>query len=138
VQFLPSQAGADGTGATVRQEITEAVEAAVAADEWLQEHPLRWEWGWSSPPAEIAADQPVVTMALQAGADVGRPGRVAGMNSWHDAASFTLYGGTPSISFGPGDVHQAHTVDESIEVEQLRDYVAAMCLLMTRFCGLRD
>ncbi len=138
VQFLPSQAGADGTGATVRREITEAVEAAVADDEWLQEHPLQWEWGWSSPPAEIAADQPVVTMALQAGADVGRPGRVAGMNSWHDAASFTLYGGTPSISFGPGDVHQAHTVNESIEVEQLRDYVAAMCLLMTRFCGLRD
>lgn len=138
VQYLPAQAGPDGTGAVVRQEIIDAVTAAIAEDEWLQEHPLQWSWGWNSPPAEIAADEPVVVTALQAGADVGRPGRVAGMNSWHDAASFTLYGDMPAISFGPGDVHQAHTVDESMEVEQLRDYVAAMCLLITRFCGVRD
>jgi acetylornithine deacetylase len=135
VQYLPGQGDADGSGARVKREITDAVNAAVSADHWFDDHPLRWAWGWSAPPAEIPADHPVVGVALQAGADVGRCGSVSGMNSWHDAASFTLYGGTPSISFGPGDVRRAHTVDEYIDLDQLVDYVAAICLIAMRFCG---
>ena len=135
VLYLPSQGDADGSGSRVKREIEERIDAAVAADPWFAEHPLEWSWGWSAPPAEVPVDLPLVSTVLQAGADIGRVGAVSGMDSWHDAASFALYADTPSLSFGPGDIHRAHTVDECIPVEELVDYVAAMCLVAMRFCG---
>ena len=44
---------------------------------------------------------------LAASADVGRPGRISGLDSWHDAAVFTRVTGTPTVSFGPGDLAKA-------------------------------
>jgi acetylornithine deacetylase len=136
VQYLPGQGGTDGSSARLRHEITAAVDASVSTDPWFEDHPLQWAWGWNAPPAEIPSDHMLVGIALRAGAHVGRRGAVSGMNSWHDAANFTLYGGTPAISFGPGDVHQAHTVDEYIDIDELVDYVAATCLIAMRFCGV--
>jgi acetylornithine deacetylase len=135
VLYLPGQGDADGSGTRVKREIQKRLSAAAAADPWFAEHPLEWSWGWSAPPAEVSADLPIVSTVLQAGSDIGRAGAVSGMNSWHDAASFVLYAGTPSLSFGPGDIHRAHTVDECIPIDDLVDYVAAMCLVALRFCG---
>lgn len=135
IQYLPRQAVAAGDDASVKREIEGCLRAAVAEDPWFAEHPLQWEWGWTAPPAEISGDDALVALALEAGAAVGRPGAVSGMNSWHDAASFILYGATPAFSFGPGDVREAHTVDESIAIDELVDYVAAVCLVALRFCG---
>ena len=54
-------------------------------------------------PAEMPADHPLVTTALGCAGALGRRGRPAGLDSWHDAATFTR-AGTPTFSFGPDGI----------------------------------
>ena len=136
VQYLPGQADAEGTAAAVRAEVMGVVGAVARLDPWLAEHPPEWTWLSDFPPREVAPDHDIVTTTLEAAADVGRRGRVAGLDSWDDAATFTRFGGTPTISFGPGGHHSAHAVDEFVPVADLVDHCAACALLVMRWCGV--
>ena len=114
VVYMPGQVNGDRGGQDVFDEVEAWVKAATDQDDWLAEHPPEWEWPCDIVPAEVPDDAPIVTDALAAAADVGRPGRVSGLDSWHDAAVFTRVAGTPTVSFGPGDLNKAHTIDESV------------------------
>jgi acetylornithine deacetylase/succinyl-diaminopimelate desuccinylase-like protein len=60
----------------------------------------------------------------------------SGLDSWHDAAHFTRWGKTPTLSFGPDGVDSAHTVEERVSVEGLVDHCAAVALAALRWCGV--
>lgn len=132
--YLPGQVDAAGTGKRTEDEIVACLEAAASADPWLREHPLQWSWSCDVVPAEMPADHPLVTTALECAATVGRRGRVAGLDSWHDAATFTR-SGTPTFSFGPDGIESAHAVDEHVTVEAMLDYTTAVALAALRWCG---
>ncbi len=136
ITYLPAHVDAEGTGRAVEREVMEWVAAAAAADPWLADHPPRFEWTVDVVPAEIPSDHPVVTMALGLGAQLGRSGRISALDSWHDAATFTRLGGTPSFSYGPGGIMTAHAVDEYVPVDDLVDLAAAAALLAMRWCGV--
>jgi acetylornithine deacetylase len=138
VQYLPGQVDKNGTGKAVFREVERYVNAAASADPWLADHPLRWEWPCDIVPAEIPGDHPIVTATLAASAAVGRPGRVGGLDSWHDPAVFIRRGGTPMISFGPDGIKTAHTIDEHVPVNDLIDHAAAVALVLMRWCGVGD
>jgi acetylornithine deacetylase len=104
-------------------------------DAWLAEHPPAVTWAPEVPSSEISPDEPVVRELLCAASDVGRPGTVAGLDNWHDGATFTPFGGTPSVAFGPGDVRLAHTIDESVPVDDLVACAQALAVAAIRFCG---
>ena len=110
------------------------INAALAVDPWLAENPARWDFICDTVPAEVAADSPLVKLLLACATDSGRPSEVAGLNSWHDAATYTRFG-IPTVSFGPGGLETAHAVDESVAVDDLVDYCAAAARAIMRFCG---
>ena len=134
--YLPTHLDADGTGRKVEAEIKDWIERAVAVDPWFDEHPLEWFWDGDVVPAEVPDDDPIVGESIAAGAAVGRAGRVSGFDSWHDGATFTRRGGTPTVCFGAGDGSAAHTIDEWIDADALVDHAAATALLLTRWCGV--
>ncbi len=136
VMYPPGLVGEDGTARILEREITDAVESAVAADPWLREHPLQWSWDCDVVPAEIDPAHPIVTSAVAAGAAVGHAGRITGFDSWHDGATFTRVGGTPTVCFGPGLTSTAHTIDEWVAIDDLVDFAAAAALLTVRWCGV--
>ena len=136
LDYLPVSVDEAGTGRPAQREVEEWVGAVAAADPWLAENPPTWKWIDDCPPAEVPADHGIVTGALQAAADLGRQGRVTGLDSWHDAATYTLLSGTPTISFGPGQLLIAHSVDEYVPVDDLVDHAAALALLLMRWCGV--
>jgi acetylornithine deacetylase len=136
VQYLPAQVDADGTGQAVFRQVEERIAAIASLDPWLREHPLEWEWPWDIVPAEVPYDHPLVALTLEAGAAVGRTGKIGGLDSWHDAAVFTSRAGTPTVSFGPGSIAQAHTIDEYVPVRDLVDHAAAVALVLMRWCGV--
>ena len=86
-------------------------------------------------PAEIPGDHPLVETVLGVARGLGREGRVAGLDSWHDAASFTL-AGTPCFSFGPDGIGTAHAVDECVTIDALVDFCAAAAVTAMRWCGV--
>ena len=136
VQYMPGRVDADGTGQAVFDEVEARIGAVAAGDSWLVEHPLRWEWPCDIVPAEVADDHPIVALALGAGSAVGRPGKIDGLDSWHDAATFTQRAGTPTVSFGPGSIGKAHVIDESVPVRDLVDFSAAVAVALVRWCGV--
>lgn len=135
IAYQPAQADADGWGERVREEVTDWIRRACISDEWLAETPPTVEWAPDVPAAEVAEDEPIVSITAESVVNAGRPTKISGTDVWNDGATFTL-GGTPSITFGPGDgITAGHIVDEYMPVA---DYVAAaqaLALTAVRFCG---
>ena len=85
-------------------------------------------------PAEVPSTHAIAQLGLAVAADVGRESRIGGLDSWHDAATYSL-AGIPTVSFGPGGLESAHRADEFVPVADLVDYSCAAALAMMRFCG---
>ena len=134
VQYPPARLGECGYGKPVRDEVTSRLNAVAASDSWLAEHPLEFGFLAECVPAEIPQDHELVQLALAVASQLGREGRVSALDSWHDAANFTL-AGTPMFSFGPGGFDSAHAVDERVLVDDLVDHCAATAVTAMRFCG---
>lgn len=136
VQYLPENVDGKGTAKDVEAEIQEWINAAAAADPWLRANPLRWDWIEDYVPAEIPANHPLVDVVLRSAEDVGRRGKASGLDSWHDAANFTRWGNTPTLSFGPDGIDSAHSVKERVTISGLVDHCAAVALATMRWCGV--
>ena len=135
VGYLPTHADLDGWGSAVAREIAEHVDQAAREDDWLTENPPAIEWAPEVPSAEVSADEPIVAALLGASTDVGRPARVGGLDNWHDGATFTRFGGTPCVCFGPGGNETAHMIDESVPVNDLVACAQALAVAAIRFSG---
>jgi acetylornithine deacetylase len=70
------------------------------------------------PGTEVATDSALVGGLLAAGAAHGLAPKIEGMTAWVDGA-FLNEAGIPAVCFGPGDMAQAHTADEWIEVSEI-------------------
>jgi acetylornithine deacetylase len=138
LEYLPHMIDENATGAPAHKEVEAWVAAAAAKDPWLVENPPHWEWIDDNPPAEVPSDHEIVTLTLEAGAQLGRPGRITGLDSWADAATYTLLGHTPTICFGPGELHYAHAINENVPLNDLVDHCSAMALILMRWCGVAD
>jgi acetylornithine deacetylase len=140
--YLPVQADADGWGSGVRREIEERIARAATTDSWLTEHPPEVRW-FENPvmPLEIPIDHPIVVAATEANAEIGRSGRLWGLDSWYDGATFTRFAATPSIGYGPAGFSRdgakiAHTIDEHVPVDDLVATAQGLAVTAMRFCGV--
>lgn len=66
-----------------------------------------------NPPLETPADHPGIQRLQQLGSGLASA-------PWFSDAAHLSRGGVPSICIGPGTIHQAHTVDEHIDIEALQ------------------
>ena len=143
VLYLPSQADEAGWGSNVRREVEEWILRETMRDEWLADNPPAFDW-WPSGvmPMEIADSDPIVAAMLEAGRDAGQPGKLFGLDSWYDGATFTHLAGIPSIAYGPrgfptepGGPSIAHTIDEHVPIDDLVQCAQALAVCAMRFCG---
>jgi acetylornithine deacetylase len=136
IEYLPQQADERGWGSLVEREFADWIKRTTAADPWLAAHPPTIEWRLGGvPPAEIAADEPIIEAALSATRSIGRPARVGGMDNWHDGATLTVEAGIPAICLGPGDIRLAHTTSESVPIADLVACAQALAVAALRYCS---
>jgi acetylornithine deacetylase len=136
IEYLPGDADEHGYGSRVEREFADWIGRFAAADPWLREHPPRIEWlAGDVPPAEVSPDEPVVQTLLAGEADLGREGRLGGLDNWHDGATLVVEAGIPAVCYGPGNVAQAHTADEFVPVADLVACTQGIALAAMRFCG---
>jgi acetylornithine deacetylase len=142
VMYLPSQADPTGWGSDVRREVEQWIASETAKDDWLREHPPVIDW-WPNAvmPFELAPDEPIVGAVQGATADVGRPGRLGGLDSWYDGATLTQLAGIPAIGYGPPGfdaegVSVAHMIDEFVPVDGLLAAAQGLAVAAMRFCGV--
>ena len=138
VTYLPAQANRHGGwGEPVEREVEAWVAGAAQADAWLAKYPPRVTWSVDTPPFVVPPDHPVVHLARDVATTLGHGGRIATRTTWFDGATLTR-SGTPSIGFGPGDIDDAHTIDESIDLDELVRGAEMLALAAMRFCGVDD
>lgn len=139
VHFYP-----DETWQSVVAEIEDQVRRAAAADLWLRDHPPTFAWGGRSmieergevfPAVPLIADSPGVDLLRAAHRAVrGETPEVAMWPSVSDAG-WLASAGMPAIIYGPGELVQAHTVNESIAVADLVDAARIYTRLLVEWCG---
>ena len=134
IEFLPNAMGDGAVG--VQREFEAWIARAADADPWLREHPPRVRWLLGAvPPAEISVAEPVVQTLVGVERDLGRSGRIGGLDNWHDGATLVVEAGIPAVCYGPGDIYLAHGADEHVPVAELVACAQGIALAALRFCG---
>jgi acetylornithine deacetylase len=87
------------------------------------------------PAAIVSPEEPVVQRLRGTTKALGWPGTLYGTPFWADSAS-VVRAGMPSVIYGPGAVHLAHTVDESLEIVEPIRSSQTLAVMTMRFCGL--
>ena len=136
--YLPADADGDGFGSIPRGEIEAAVAAEAAADEWMVGHPPTWSWYTDYPPSEIDPASPIIGAVQVAAAELGIGAVAEGIDTTYDGALLTLFGGTPSPAFGPGDLRRAHAVDEWVGIGELVLGARAYARVICDWCGVAE
>jgi acetylornithine deacetylase len=136
LMYLPQNADAEGWGTDVEREVEDWIAGAARADPWLREHPPTIRWGLDIPPAEIDPEHPLVALVQEASQQVGEPAPLGGLDSWFDAATFTRFGSTPCVGYGPRTISGAHVIDEFVPVDDLVRCAQAIALSAMRWCGV--
>ncbi|PSP84833.1 hypothetical protein BRC83_04215 [Halobacteriales archaeon QS_1_68_17] len=85
--------------------------------------------------AEIPPDEPIVAAVEGAAADRGRPVEPFGCNYGADTPHLIYDGGIPTVLFGPGNIDDAHSPDESIRAADLRTATRVYERTIERFFG---
>jgi acetylornithine deacetylase len=131
---------ADENPEAVQKEVEDHVSRAIQADPWLRQYEPEIEWTPRQCPIQFLAfdtpsDHPGVEALAEAitkvrGVEPRRLGRGAIVDAgWLDKA------GIPSVVYGPGDVKQAHSVDEMVEEKNLVDFTESLALFVANWCG---
>lgn len=132
IKYLPYEIDEQGRrkevdGEAVKKEVEAYIDQVCAGDPWLKEHPVKKNWYLSVMPHFIDTEHPILALTGQAGERVlGTKPRISGLPSGADARHLQNTGKIPTILFGPGDMHNAHSIDEWVSEE---DYISAIKIL---------
>ena len=126
----------DETCDQVKRELEASIKKAADADPWLKEHQPRVDWsGYRFDPAKIPADHPIMETVKTAYKDVsGTLPRVEGKTYSSDMRLLINLAATPTIIFGPGELREAHSTNESVSVENLEKAAKTYALSILRWC----
>ena len=124
----------------VKREIETHIDRAASMDVWLREHPPVVEWKMNWPANTPDADEiTAATCAAHERAALGTrfegPAVVCGFAAVEDASWLTK-GGTPAISYGPGDLRVAHADDEYVLIDEVMCAARTYALLAMDWCGV--
>jgi len=105
----------------VRGQFEAAVADAAVKDSWLSEHPPLVEWyGGQFNAAEANPDLPAFQALREAhGQEFGVPPEMDGAPYGSDMRLYIHEAEIPAILYGPGDIRQAHSANESIAVSEI-------------------
>jgi len=65
----------------------------------------------------------------------GKPPVVQGVTYGSDLRLFTNHGSIPAVLYGPGNIFDAHTVNEHVDLEEVVAATKVLALIVTQWCG---
>jgi acetylornithine deacetylase len=120
----------------VRAQVRDAVDAAVAADDWLSANPPEFEWfGWNSNPHHLDTDHEFPRLVKRNAESVtGREGEWTGGLAGLDERFYVNYYDIPCPSLGPTGSN-THGADEYVELDSVVEVAQAVALSTLEWCG---
>lgn len=122
---------------SARRALQTAIDVTSAADPWLSQHPARLEWFEGQfESAETSQDDPLITSLATAHKRVlGKTPILRAVTYGSDMRLFINHAHMPATHYGPGDVELAHSVDESVPLDQVLQVTCVIAQLVTQWCG---
>jgi acetylornithine deacetylase len=120
-----------------RQSMAAALSAAAASDPWLKDHPPELEWFEGQfESGQTPQDSPIVRAISESHARIfGDAPAVQGVTYGSDLRLFTNHGDTPAVLYGPGNIFDAHTVNEHVDLEEVLASTRVLAYIITQWCG---
>lgn len=120
-----------------REIFAETIESVAAKDPWLKENPPVLEWFEGQfESGETDVRDPIFELLAGSHRDVvGREPQVQGVPYGSDLRLFTNHGKMPAILYGPGDVANAHSVNEYVPLDEVIACTKVLALTIYRTCG---
>ena len=138
VHFYPNE-----TYEQVSKEIEEHILRVAEADPWLRENPPLFEWGGTSmivdrgevfPSLEVDPDHPAVKMLQVSHEAVTKQQASVGVSPTVTDGGWFGDAGIPAAIYGPGNLENAHAVNEKVSIEQLIHFTKVMLKFMYTWC----
>jgi acetylornithine deacetylase len=119
-----------------KRAFAEAIRAACDADPWLRDHPATLEWFEGQFESGATDTDAPILRALAAchEAIAGEVPELQAVTYGSDLRLFTNYARIPAVLYGPGDVANAHTVDEFIELAEVLTATKVLALTIDSWC----
>lgn len=130
VHFYP-----DETYDGVAQEIEDHLNRVAQADPWLRENPPQFAWGGASmiedrgeifPSLEVDPNHAAVRLLSEAHERILRQPAIVDVSPTVTDGGWFGDAGIPAAIYGPGDLHNAHAVNEQVSIEQFIQFTKVM------------
>ncbi|MFR9292925.1 MAG: acetylornithine deacetylase, partial [Peptococcus niger] len=128
----------------ITQEIDAHLAAVAAADPWLRDCPPEITWGGRSmvedkgeifPSLDLDQDHPAFGQLVAAYESVRQAAPTISMSSTvNDSGWFTPFN-IPAVAFGPGELEEAHSQNESADKAELLDFTKIMGAFLLDWCN---
>ncbi len=128
----------DETVEEMHKEFEDTVKAAAASDPWLADNmpDIEWYEGLFEPSAIDTESELIQYLAESHREALGSIAEFEAVTYGSDMRIFNIYGGIPTVLYGPGDVSLAHTVNECADVDEIAESVCAVALMLIKWCGI--
>lgn len=139
VHFYPNE-----TYEQVSKEIEEHILRVAEGDPWLRENPPLFEWGGTSmivdrgevfPSLEVDPDHLAVQTLMTSHEGVLRKQAIVGVSPSVTDGGWFGDAGIPAAIYGPGDLQNAHSVNEKVSIDQLVNYTKVMLKFIYKWCN---
>ncbi len=132
IYFGPDIGSVKGVMDSVREYVMQVTET----DPWLRENPPEVEFFHHDDAHRIDPEEEIVKSVTASGKKAlgQKPEIIAGIGA-NDCRHLINQGKIPSFVFGPGTGDQAHSIDESIKIEDLIAGVKALAIIIHDWCG---
>jgi len=123
------------------KEIEEFVQGMCQMDTWLRQHPPKFEWLRYYPPLMTEWDHPLTQTLVQsheaANSLVVPPPTPQTPSNFGAAMDGTWLqqAGIPTVVFGPGELMRAHSRDEYVVMDEIREAARSLVLTVVNWTG---
>jgi acetylornithine deacetylase len=126
------------TISAARKLFEEKIQDAARSDSWLKDHPPSVDWFEGQfEPASTALDSELLKVLSECHFEVtGHTPDMHGVPYGSDMRFFTNNAAMPAVLYGPGDVAQAHSVNEFISLEQVFTAAQTIAYMIVRWCDV--
>ncbi|MCR6108198.1 acetylornithine deacetylase [Salipaludibacillus agaradhaerens] len=130
VHFYP-----DENHMEIAKEVEDHLLKVSEADPWLRHHPPIFKWGGKSmiedkgeifPSLNINQEGKLVQQLTRAHSNILTTKPQVGMSQTVTDGGWLGEAGIPTVIYGPGDLRNAHSTNESVEISQLVDFTKVM------------
>ena len=139
VRFLPGDEILDGwTGGKTEAAFRQAIWDFCQGIPFLRENPPLVEVFQRGGAFDIGLLHPVLRLTQQTIFErTGQEVFAQGLPCGTDARLLATYAATPALLYGPGNIADAHTANESVALSEYCDYIQDLCFIIEGWCNGR-